>query len=95
MTDTKRSFAPVEEQMELLARGAVDLVTPDELAKKLARSRERGEPLTVKVGFDPTAPDLHLGSLDDCRDSRAYINDGCHPNSIYRSWNRDIGNPAA
>jgi hypothetical protein len=37
MTDTKRSFAPVEEQMELLARGAVDLVTPDELARKPGR----------------------------------------------------------
>ena len=42
---------------ELLARGAVDLATAQELKQKLAR----GRPLTVKVGFDPTAPDIHLG----------------------------------
>jgi tyrosyl-tRNA synthetase len=47
----------LDEQYDLLARGAVDLVTIDELRKKLGR----GKPLTVKVGFDPTAPDIHLG----------------------------------
>jgi tyrosyl-tRNA synthetase len=61
MGKSEITFAPPEEQMELLSRGAVDLVTPDELKKKLARSRETGRPLTVKVGFDPTAPDIHLG----------------------------------
>ena len=54
-------FPPVEEQMELLERGSVDLVTRDELVRKLERSRESGRPLLVKVGFDPTAPDIHLG----------------------------------
>jgi tyrosyl-tRNA synthetase len=58
---TKPSFPPVDEQMELLRRGAVDLVREDELRKKLERSRAEGKPLTVKVGFDPTAPDIHLG----------------------------------
>ncbi len=42
-------------------RGAVDVVTRDELTRKLERSRSTGAPLTVKVGFDPTAPDIHLG----------------------------------
>jgi tyrosyl-tRNA synthetase len=54
-------FRPVEEQIAVLARGAVDLVENDQLAAKLARSRETGDPLLVKVGFDPSAPDLHLG----------------------------------
>ncbi|REJ75005.1 MAG: tyrosine--tRNA ligase [Acidobacteria bacterium] len=54
-------FAPVDEQMELLARGSVDLVEEEQLRDKLRRSRERGVPLVVKTGFDPTAPDLHLG----------------------------------
>jgi tyrosyl-tRNA synthetase len=54
-------FASVDEQMELLTRGSVDLTTPAELKKKLERSRKTGVPLTVKVGFDPTAPDIHLG----------------------------------
>ena len=51
----------VAEQMEILARGVVDLVSREELEKKLAQSVASGVPLRVKAGFDPTAPDLHLG----------------------------------
>lgn len=55
------SFPPVEEQIELLKRGSVDLIDEEQLQLKLARSRERGEPLVVKAGFDPSTADLHLG----------------------------------
>lgn len=58
---TESTFPPVEEQLGLLHRGAVDLVDEDELAEKLERSLESDRPLTVKTGFDPSAPDLHLG----------------------------------
>ena len=51
----------VDEQYDILTRGAVDLVTLDEFKTKLAGSLAAGRPLTVKVGFDPTAPDIHLG----------------------------------
>jgi len=51
----------IEEQLELIERGVVDLVSREELIKKLTKSRETGVPLKVKAGFDPTAPDLHLG----------------------------------
>jgi tyrosyl-tRNA synthetase len=54
-------FAPVDEQLELLRRGSVDLVDEDQLRSKLERARENGSPLTVKTGFDPSTPDLHLG----------------------------------
>ena len=47
----------VEEQLSVIKRGAVDLVSEEELVAKL----EKGRPLRVKLGFDPTAPDLHLG----------------------------------
>jgi len=47
----------LDEQVNYLAKGSVDLVDRKDLRAKLAR----GKPLTVKVGFDPTAPDLHLG----------------------------------
>ncbi|BAV91639.1 tyrosine--tRNA ligase [Candidatus Desulfovibrio trichonymphae] len=47
----------IDEQMALIKRGAAELIGEAELRKKL----ERGAPLRVKVGFDPTAPDLHLG----------------------------------
>ena len=64
MTDgsnRKSQFAPVDEQLDRLTRGVVDLVTEDQLRDKLTRSRETGRPLTVKAGFDPSSPDLHLG----------------------------------
>lgn len=51
----------VAEQMQLIERGAVDVISRDDLQAKLARSLETGKPLLIKAGFDPTAPDLHLG----------------------------------
>jgi tyrosyl-tRNA synthetase len=48
---------PVAEALELIKRGAEELIVEEELARKLAR----GKPLRVKLGLDPTAPDLHLG----------------------------------
>lgn len=50
-----------DEQFALLAKGSVDLIEKNDLKAKLARSRKEGKPLTIKVGFDPTAPDIHLG----------------------------------
>ncbi|MDO6462260.1 tyrosine--tRNA ligase [Granulosicoccaceae sp. 1_MG-2023] len=47
----------VDEQIELISRGADEILLVDELKKKL----QRGKPLRIKTGFDPTAPDLHLG----------------------------------
>jgi len=47
----------VNEQLEIIERGAVEIIRPDELKKKL----ERKKPLIVKAGFDPSAPDIHLG----------------------------------
>src|SRR3954466_3899130 len=47
----------IDEQLDFLGKGAVNLVERNDLKAKLAR----GKPLTVKVGFDPTAPDIHLG----------------------------------
>ena len=49
------------DDFELLAKGVVDLIEKNDLKAKLARSKKEGKPLTVKVGFDPTAPDIHLG----------------------------------
>lgn len=54
-------FLPVDEQLVLLRRGAVDLVEEAQLVAKLESSRASGRPLTVKAGFDPSSPDLHLG----------------------------------
>lgn len=51
----------VDKQIEVIKRGAVDLVNEEELRGKLARSIKENRPLRVKLGLDPTAPDLHLG----------------------------------
>ena len=51
----------LDEQLAYLSKGCVDVIRLEALRKKLQRSVETAEPLTVKVGFDPTAPDLHLG----------------------------------
>lgn len=51
----------IEEQVDFLTRGCVDVVRGTELRAKLERAEKTGRPLVVKVGFDPTAPDLHLG----------------------------------
>ena len=50
-----------EEQLEYLKRGTVEIIEEEELLAKLKRAFETGRPLKVKAGFDPTAPDLHLG----------------------------------
>ena len=51
----------LEEQLALIERGTVDCISRDELIKKLQKSITTGKPLKIKAGFDPTAPDLHLG----------------------------------
>jgi tyrosyl-tRNA synthetase len=51
----------IDKQMEIIRRGAVDLINEEELKGKLARSIKENRPLRVKLGLDPTAPDLHLG----------------------------------
>jgi tyrosyl-tRNA synthetase len=51
----------LEEQLAYLTKGCVDVVPVEELKKKLEESNATGRPMTIKVGFDPSAPDLHLG----------------------------------
>jgi tyrosyl-tRNA synthetase len=55
------NFPPVDEQLAYLKKGAAEIVKESELRAKLERSLKTGKPLRVKLGMDPTAPDLHLG----------------------------------
>jgi tyrosyl-tRNA synthetase len=55
------NFLPVDEQMDLLQKGAAEIIRVEELRARLEKSRQTSVPLRVKAGFDPTAPDLHLG----------------------------------
>jgi tyrosyl-tRNA synthetase len=55
------AFASVEEQWKVLTPGLEEILTEEDLRGKLERSRQKNRPLRVKQGFDPTAPDIHLG----------------------------------
>jgi len=55
------NFAPVDEQLAYIKKGSAEIIREAELREKLEKSRQSGKPLRVKAGFDPTAPDLHLG----------------------------------
>src|SRR4030095_7516804 len=52
---------PIPEQLEYIRKGAVEIIREEELVEKLKRAQKTGKPLRVKAGFDPTAPDIHLG----------------------------------
>ena len=55
------SMLKPEEQIEIIKRGAVEIIVEGDLVKKLERSYCQNIPLKIKAGFDPTAPDIHLG----------------------------------
>jgi tyrosyl-tRNA synthetase len=54
-------FRPVDEQLAYIKKGSAEIIRESELREKLERSFASGKPLRIKAGFDPTAPDLHLG----------------------------------
>ena len=55
------SFLPINEQMDLIRRGAEEIIPEEELVKKLERSKSNNIPLVIKLGCDPSRPDLHIG----------------------------------
>ena len=66
-TESHTAFLPVADQLDLITKGAAEIIpassstAPDALSARLEDSRRTGIPLRIKAGFDPTAPDLHLG----------------------------------
>src|ERR1700755_415877 len=54
-------FLPVEEQLDYLRKGAAEIIRESDLCERIEKSMASGKPMRVKAGFDPTAPDLHLG----------------------------------
>jgi len=55
------TFASVDEQLDLITKGAAEIIPLDALRERIAQSHVSGVPMRIKAGFDPTAPDLHLG----------------------------------
>ena len=54
-------FLPAEKQLELIQRGAEEIIPKEELLKKIERSNKNNKPLIAKLGCDPSRPDLHIG----------------------------------
>jgi len=65
-------FAPINEQLEIIKKGIEELIAEEELVRKLERSLRTGQPLRIKQGFDPTAPDIHLGHTVGIRKLRQF-----------------------
>ncbi len=84
----------VEKQMELIRRGAADIIPEEELEKKIARSLEKGVPLRVKFGLDPTAPDIHLGNAVPLQKLRAFQDLGHHAILIVGDYTATVGDPS-
>jgi tyrosyl-tRNA synthetase len=83
----------VDEQLAYLTKGCVDVLRAEELRLKLERSAATGQPLIVKVGFDPTAPDLHLGHTVLIRKMKHFQDLGHAVIYVVGSFTALIGDP--
>ena len=79
----------IDEQVKIIRRGIVDLVSEEDLRKKLARDK----PLNIKVGFDPTAPDLHLGHTVVIHKMRQFQELGHNVTFLIGDFTGRIGDP--
>ena len=83
----------LKKQMEIIRRGAVEILPENELADKLKRSIETNKPLTVKLGMDPTAPDIHLGHTVVLQKLRQFQDLGHNAILILGDYTARIGDP--
>jgi len=83
----------VAEQMAVIKRGAVEVLIEKELEEKLEKSLKSGVPLKIKAGFDPTAPDLHLGHTVLIHKLRQFQQLGHEINFLIGDFTGMIGDP--
>src|SRR5437764_2225547 len=84
----------ISEQGALLLRGTVEILSEEELAAKLERSQRTGQPLRVKLGIDPTSPDIHLGFAVVLRKLRQFQDLGHEAIIIIGDFTAMIGDPS-
>src|SRR6056297_2221792 len=87
------SFPSVEEQLNVIKRGTVEIVPEDDLIEKLKKSKKKGQPLRIKLGCDPTRPDLHLGHSVILRKLRQFQDLGHEAILIIGDFTALIGDP--
>lgn len=84
----------IDEQLEFLGKGTVDLIREEDLRAKLERSAKTGKPLRVKLGLDPTAPDIHLGHTVVIRKLKAFQDLGHTVIFLIGDFTGMIGDPS-
>ncbi|MBA4159210.1 MAG: tyrosine--tRNA ligase [Gemmatimonadetes bacterium] len=89
----KALFPPVTEQLDAIRRNALEILSEDELARKLERAAHEGRPLRVKQGFDPTRPDLHIGHAVSIRQLRVFQELGHEVVFVVGDYTALIGDP--
>ena len=88
------SFLPVDEQLALIRRGAEEIIQVEDLKKKLEESRESNTPLTIKLGCDPSRPDLHIGHGVVLRKLRHFQDLGHQAILVIGDFTAMIGDPS-
>lgn len=83
----------LERQWQIIRRGVAEIVPEDELKAKIARSIQTGEPLKVKLGLDPSAPDIHVGHTVVLHKLRQFQELGHHVQLIIGDFTGRIGDP--
>lgn len=87
------AFPSINEQMDLIRRGVSEIIPEEELVKKLERSTSTGKPITVKLGCDPSRPDLHIGHAVILRKMRQFQDLGHQAILIIGDFTGMIGDP--
>ena len=87
------AFPPAQEQMDAILEGAEEVITADDLERKIERSIAENRPLKVKQGFDPTSPDIHLGHTISIRKLRVFQEMGHDVVFLVGDFTAMIGDP--
>jgi tyrosyl-tRNA synthetase len=90
----KKKFPSLAEQMDAILRGTIDVISEEELSRKIERSLKTGESLRIKQGFDPTTPDLHLGHTVSIRKLKVFQELGHTVNVVIGDFTGMIGDPS-
>ena len=88
------AFLPVDDQLELISRGTEEVIPLKDLRKKLDHSIEKNKPLVVKLGCDPSRPDLHIGHAVVLQKLRDFQDLGHQAVLVIGDFTAMIGDPS-
>jgi len=89
----KLTCSVIEDQIKIMKKGALELISEEELREKLISARKEGKPLIIKLGLDPSAPDIHLGHAVVLRKIKQMQDLGHHAVIIIGDFTGKIGDP--